>query len=314
MDKDKLKEQMINMKKEMLADLDKQLCDETNKPHKYWDCKKITELSEAIYEISCDDNNEIENRRENSKRKLIQKMNETKTPVRRKTYWRYAVPAFCLLVVLGLNTASLSVFGMNIFSAVHHIAKGNIIIDVEPDDTGIEAESSELEHYEIEDNNYFLSAYSHLIGEPDIVIDAVPDETTLDIKPSTGDTYGIKAKCAEYGLFPDVPEYIPDGFRLIHVEDKHYVECDIISFEYTNSNELVTFNFTVFKSADYVPDTKSYVDKYNFSEKEINGHTAYVIEESRKFSAFYLDDCIQYEVYSKNIDYDECYKILESLS
>lgn len=314
MDKDQLREKMTDMKKEMLSDLDKQLCDETNKPLRKRDCNKITELSEAIFEMSCDDNEELRSRRENSKKELIRKMTEEKVPAGRKIYRRLAVPAICLLAILGLNTASLSVFGMNIFSTARHIAKHDITVDVKPDDTENNTEAPVLEHYEAAENNLFLSDYSNLIGKPDIVIDAEPDDTVSNIKASAGDPYGIKAKCAEYGLFPDAPEYIPEGFVLIHAEDKHYIECDVVSFEFSKGNKLITFDFTVFKSADDIPEAQSFAYKHNVSEKEINGHTAYVIEENRQFSGAYFDETIRYGMYAKNIDFDECYRIMESLS
>ncbi len=42
-----------------------------------------------------------------------------------------------------------------------------------------------------------------------------PEEEVIELPTYPGDPYGIKAVCAEYGLYPMTPTYIPDGFNLI---------------------------------------------------------------------------------------------------
>lgn len=130
MNKNALKRQMMSMKAEILTDLQNELDEEMKKPSKKRDCKRIAELSDAYFEISCGNNDDVIRRREMSKKALINKISKETKIHNIRIYKRIAIAAACMAVVLGLNTASLNVFGQNMFSAMYQLSKDGITIDM----------------------------------------------------------------------------------------------------------------------------------------------------------------------------------------
>lgn len=130
MNKKALKRQMMSMKAEILTDIQNELDEEMNKSPKKRDCKKIAELSEAYFEISCGNNNDIIQRREISKKALINKISKENRKHNIKLYKYISTAAVCVVIILGLNTASLKVFGQNMFSAMYQLSQGGITIDM----------------------------------------------------------------------------------------------------------------------------------------------------------------------------------------
>lgn len=131
---------------------------------------------------------------------------------------------------------------------------------------------------------------------------------------SESDPYGMKAKCAGYGFFPDTPSYIPDGSVLkdTSVDSDDY--SDSIIFYYKKDDIILSFIFTNYKTNDEIPPFGLPSDTYNVTEEQINGHTTYISKEDKQYTAFFIDKRIKYSIYAEGLDYDECYKILESLS
>ena len=128
MNKESLKRKVLsdmNMKENMISDLQRELEEEMKKPAEKWDCRKTSEITETIHQFSCGHETDM-----TGKKKLIEKVRGEKVPDKKKIYRRIAAAAACLLIVIGINTASLSVFGMNMFSAVYQISKGDITIDL----------------------------------------------------------------------------------------------------------------------------------------------------------------------------------------
>ena len=66
----------MNMKENMIADLQRELKSEMEKPTEQWNCEKIAEITEAIHNISCEGSKETE---EKSKNKLLEKIGELGT-------------------------------------------------------------------------------------------------------------------------------------------------------------------------------------------------------------------------------------------
>ena len=77
--------------------------------------------------------------------------------------------------------------------------------------------------------NMFSTAYQLSKGGITISTESGNIES---IVASSSDPYGMKAKCAEYGFFPDTPSYIPDGFVLkdISIESNDYVDSIIFFY------------------------------------------------------------------------------------
>lgn len=129
MDKASLKRKVLsdmNTKENMISDLQRELKEEMNKPSSQWDCEKISEITETIHNLSCDSKIEAN---ETRKEDLLEKVKASKTP-KRKIYRSIGTVAACLLIGVGINVASFSVFGTNMFSAIYQITQGGITIDM----------------------------------------------------------------------------------------------------------------------------------------------------------------------------------------
>lgn len=130
MNKKPITRQMIQMKKEILTDLKNELDEEMNKPPKKRDCARIKELSDSYFRLSCGNNEEVLKSREASKKALINMVAQKQRKNHIKLYKRLSVAAACAVMIIGLNTASLRVFGQNMFSAMYQLSQGGITIDM----------------------------------------------------------------------------------------------------------------------------------------------------------------------------------------
>lgn len=143
MSKNTLKRQMMSMKTEILTDLQNEINEEMKKSPKKRDCKRISELSDAFFEISCGSNDDIIRRREMSKNALINRISKEEKIHNIRIYRHISVAVACLAFVLfGLNTASMRVFGQNMFSAIYQLSKDGITIDMKQQDN-IESQNND---------------------------------------------------------------------------------------------------------------------------------------------------------------------------
>ena len=128
MDNKTIERMLSKVDMEILSDLKKDLAEEMSKPANERDEKLISELEEMISETE----EEIINASKKRSLDAIMKMlDEYEEPKHIKLYKRLSIAAACILVVIGLNTASLKVFGQNIFSAAYQLYKGGITISSE---------------------------------------------------------------------------------------------------------------------------------------------------------------------------------------
>lgn len=269
MDKEKLKSILFNVDMKILSDLKKDFAEEMNKSVEKRDEKLISELEDMICKTEEEIISESKKRSLESVMKMLDEYEESKHP---KIYKRLSIAVAVFLVVLGLNTVSLKVFGQNMFSAAYQLAKGGITISAEQ------------------------------------------SESNGDIIVSKSDPYGMKAKCAEYGFFPDTPSYIPEGFVLKNISEESNDKLDFVFFYYVKNNIVLNFFFTNYKTNDEIPPIGIPTDTYNVTEEKINGHTTYILKEDKQFTAVFIDNRIDCSVFAENLDYDECEKILENMS
>lgn len=269
MKKDDLKRRVLtdmNLKKEMISDLQRELKEEMDKPSEKWDCKKIAEITETIHNISCE--NETE-KNETKKTDLIKKIKTAKSP-KKKIYRKFSIAAICLLVGLGINAASFSVFGMNMFSAVYQISKGGITIDMNK-------------------------------------------QETVTIPKTDVDPYGMKAKCAEYDIYPFTPAYIPEKFELVNLVTEEFSSFTDVIFQYKFNGVKLNFDFCRYNEGEEIPPIGIPTDAYNIAEEEVNGHIMYILKEDNQFTAAFQEENIVYMICADGLDYSECQKIIESL-
>lgn len=134
----------------------------------------------------------------------------------------------------------------------------------------------------------------------------------IDLPTSDDDPYGIKEKCAEYEVYPEVPQYLPKDFKLI---DCNIDEMDILTelrFYYKKDDIKLNLAYQSYSKAEYITSIGIPSDKYNVTEEVINGHTVYILKEDDQFTATYMINNIVYVIFSDGLDYDECQKIIES--
>ncbi len=257
----------MNMKENMISDLQRELKEEMNKPSDKWDCEKINEITQTIHNLSCDNENEEIN---SGKENLLKKIKVTKKP-RRKIYRTISAVAACLIVGIALNTISISVCGMNMFSAVYEITQGGIKIDLNKKEDVIE-------------------------------LPATPD-----------DPYGMKAKCAEYDIYPLTPSYIPEEFELVNLYQENNEVFSQLLFCYKNNKIKLNFEICKYYDAENIPPICIPTDTYNIEEQEINGHIMYILKEDNQFTATFRENDIVYVIFADGLNYDECQKVVESL-
>ena len=159
--------------------------------------------------------------------------------------------------------------------------------------------------------NMFSAAYQLTKGGITISSESGDNE---GIVASESDPYGMKAKCAEYGFFPDTPSYIPDGFVLVDISEYSDEEADLIQIFYKKGDVILNFYFENYKTNVKIPPIGIPTDTYNISEEPINSHTTYILKEDKQFTAVFIDKRIKYGMFAENLNYDECYKILEEMS
>jgi len=269
MNKDELRMQMADLNLEILSDLKKDLANEKSKPSIERDESFISELEDMIAQTEEEILSESQAR---SLDKSLKMLDEYKTPRKIKLFKYLSVAAAALIVVLGLNTASMNVFGQNMFSTAYQLTKGGITIST----------------------------------------DDPSNSDELTVSPS--DPYGMKAKCAEYDFFPETPSYIPEGFELDYIDEETNDFSDLLIFFYKKGNAKLSFQFHNYKTQDDIPAISIPTDTYNISEKEINGNTVHIVEEDKQFTATYTKDMIRCVIFAENLDYEECDKVLLSLS
>ena len=139
------------------------------------------------------------------------------------------------------------------------------------------------------------------------------NQNIIELPVSEGDPYGIKAKCAEYDIFPLTPHYLPEGFELVDFySDINEVLSDICFF-YQKGNVKLNITYTKYNDSENVHSVGIPTDTYNLQETEVNGQTMFISKEDNQFTATFLNDDIVCIVTSNKLDYDECQKVIKSM-
>lgn len=142
----------------------------------------------------------------------------------------------------------------------------------------------------------------------------IKPETSENTIVSPDDPYGMRYKFAEYRLFPDVPEYIPENFELTNIDEYDDFKKTHIAFYFENNDKIINLFYDYYKEDENILPVGLSTDTYDMEEKTINGRKIYIVKEEKQFHAFYADKRFQVTFFSDNIDYEECYKIFESIS
>lgn len=134
------------------------------------------------------------------------------------------------------------------------------------------------------------------------------DKEEIVLPVSESDPYGIIGKCEEIGITVETPHYIPDGFILTYIEtDTLQRKC--ICFVYEKGKQLISITID-----DCMGDTVGIPsDHHNLSEREICGHTAIISKEDNQMISIFRSGNFYVSIGTRNVDYIECDKILDSI-
>lgn len=158
--------------------------------------------------------------------------------------------------------------------------------------------------------NMFTAAYQIVKGGMTINMDK---ENVIELPTTDDDPYGMKAKCAEYDMYPLTPTYIPDGFELIDITEIESSSFNNLIFYFKNRKIKLNFDFCQYNEGEEIPPICIPTDTYDIMEEEINGHTMYILKEDNQFTATFQKNNTVYMIFADGLDYDSCQKIIESL-
>lgn len=144
MNKEKLEKQLSDIDLEILSDLKNNLAEEMSKPADERDENLITELEEMISET---EEEIISASKKRSLESVMKMLDEYEEPKHIKLYKRLSIVAACLLLVIGLNTASLKVLGQNLFSERYQPTQNGIYIFPEQAKSNSNIEPSDSDPY-----------------------------------------------------------------------------------------------------------------------------------------------------------------------
>ncbi|MGN0495989.1 MAG: DUF4367 domain-containing protein [Lachnospiraceae bacterium] len=136
------------------------------------------------------------------------------------------------------------------------------------------------------------------------------DKEEIVLPTSESDPYGIIGKCEEIGITVETPHYIPNGFILTEIgTDDDNPQRKYICFVYEKGKQLISITID-----DFMGDTVGIPsDHHNLSEREICGHTAIISKEDNQMISIFNSGNFYVSIGTRNVDYIECDKILDSI-
>lgn len=128
---------------------------------------------------------------------------------------------------------------------------------------------------------------------------------------SEDDPFGFNAKLAEFGIEFETPHYIPEGFSLSRIENNDNSNATSVTFDFYNGEQSINISYDKFHNEIGQIGIPS--DHYNISETEVNGSPAIVSKEDNQFTITYQKDKTVFFMFTRDVSYDECEKIVESI-
>lgn len=128
---------------------------------------------------------------------------------------------------------------------------------------------------------------------------------------SEDDPYGLIAKLAEYDIEFETPHYIPEGFTLSRIGNNENSSATSVTFDFYNGEQSINISYDKFHNE--VGQIGIPSDHYNISETEVNGSPAIVSKEDNQYTITYQKDKTVFFMFTQNVPYDECEKIVESI-
>lgn len=159
------------------------------------------------------------------------------------------------------------------------------------------------------DMNIISAVIKFTKGGFSVDFDKQPEEVVLPT--SEDDPYGFIAKLAEYDIEFETPHYIPDGFTLSRIGNNENSSATSVTFDFYNGEQSINISYDKFHNE--VGQIGIPSDRYNISETEVNGSPAIVSKEDNQYTITYQKDKTVFFMFTQNVPYDECEKIVESI-
>lgn len=144
------------------------------------------------------------------------------------------------------------------------------------------------------------------------------DEKGFSVEYTTeeklADPYGIKAECAKYEIYPEYPKYMPEGFEVLEINHEDLGKEKTLDFLYYKDDMTIGIYYDVFDDPEEIKKIKYPSDDLNIIEIEINGYPAVVSKEDNQCTLSYAKDNVLLSIFTVNVPYEECDKIIESIS
>lgn len=128
---------------------------------------------------------------------------------------------------------------------------------------------------------------------------------------SEDDPYGLIAKLAEYDIEFETPHYIPEGFTLSRIGNNENSSATSVTFDFYNGEQSINISYDKFHNE--VGQIGIPSDHYNISETEVNGSPAIVSKEDNQYTITFQKDKTVFFMFTQDVPYDECEKIVESI-
>lgn len=166
-------------------------------------------------------------------------------------------------------------------------------------------------------NVYTISAYNknafsmfiEFIDGGGVNIDFRNEHGKIGLSVSDDDPYGIIGLCNSTGIYIETPHYLPDGFKLIKIDTEESDDFKYVFMRYENGEQFITFTFDTYLGGMVgIPS-----DKYNIYEIEVNGNKAIVSKEDSQMILIFLSGDNVFNMFTQDVDYSECEKIINSI-
>ena len=133
----------------------------------------------------------------------------------------------------------------------------------------------------------------------------------IELSTSQDDPYGIIAECEKYGMYPETPHYLPEGFALENIEIFKEDVAKRLTFHYRRNSETIAISYKELYDSNFKSGIPS--DHFNLEEIQVNGKSAIVSKEDGQFTLIYYEGNMEYIIAINHLDYDECNKIVASI-
>ena len=128
------------------------------------------------------------------------------------------------------------------------------------------------------------------------------------------DPYGIRAECEKYGISPEVPHYLPEGFTLSEVDYEDLgEELDTLEFFYYNGDMDIVVAYDIFTDPSHMNRVGFPSDKFNIEEIQINGKPTIKSKEDNQCTLVYAQGNILMSIFTVDVPYPECDRIIASI-